>query len=815
MINTDLCYAATSDGNSNSETNPPTWERIAVYPPQIELRGLRGSMRLVVVGYDAHGRGVDLTRHASYRTVDERIVRMERTVVHAVTNGDTGIAVTVDGLEQTVPVQVVDAELPSPISFRHETVPALTSLGCNAGKCHGAPKGKGLFRLSLLASNIELDKATLTRETFGRRTNVIQPENSLILRKPTMQVQHGGGLRLRKHDPAYVVLKQWISEGCKTDEPDAPACQKIEIYPPAGHILQPSRPTQQILVVAHYDDGSTRDVTALSQFRSSDDRLARIAANGLVTAHHRGEVAMVVRYGQQVSSQAMTVVDDVHEFAWPDPPVNNYIDELVYNKLQQLRFVPSDITSDEEFLRRVSLDVTGRFPSIARVESFLADQSPDKRSVLIDQLLESPDYAQFWALKWGDLLSLKQDLLSEQGLRKYYDWLVRSWESNQPFDEFCRQLITAQGSTYENPPANYYRAWKDARHWTENTAQVFLGVRIDCARCHNHPFETWSQKNYFGFSAFFDRVQKKSGRRPGEAVIWVRREGKVTRPEGVVLWAVKGQIDPWVPVTGVLPDAGERDLREVFAEWLTRPDNPFFARVAVNRIWAEVMGLGIVDPVDDFRSSNPPTNPKLLDALAHDFVECGFDRKAMLRRILNSRTYQSSAETRPLNEKDDHYFSHAKVRRLTAEQLLDAICHVTGVAETFASLPAGTAATHLPAPHLGGDFMKAFGQPERKTVCACERSADTNIWQAMHLLNGPLLHRKLADADNRFRRGVEAGDSDEKIIRHIYLAAFCRQPSAEELKRTTSYVSATEDRSAALEDICWAVLNSKEFLFQH
>ena len=630
-----------------------------------------------------------------------------------------------------------------------------------------------------------------------------------------MEVQHGGGIRLWKSDPTYAVLKDWIAEGCRTEEPDAADCTHLEIYPPAGHILQGSHPDQQLLVVARYADGSTRDVTQLSQFRSSDEKIAGVRSHGLVTAKHRGVVAIVARYGQQVSSRSMTVVDQVDGFEWSDPPVHNYTDELVYNKLKQLHYAPSDICSDEEFVRRVSLDVTGRLPSVASVESFLADESLDKRAVLIDQLLDDPDYARFWALKWGDLLSLKEDTLGDHGVRKYYDWLVRSWQENQPFDEFCRQLITAEGSTYENPPANYYRAWKDARKWTENTAQVFLGVRIECVRCHNHPFETWSQNNYFGFFAFFDRVRKKAGQRSGEQVVWVRREGKVTQPDSVLLWTVKGEIDPWIPDSGVLPEAGAGDLRQAFAEWLTTQDNPFFSRVAVNRIWAEVMGRGIVEPVDDFRSSNPPTNPELLDALADDFADSRFDRKAILRRILNSRTYQLSSQSHSYNESDDRYFSHAAVRRLTAEQLVDAISHVTGISENFASLPEGTPATHLPSPHLGGDFMKAFGQPERKSVCACERNSDTNVWQAMHLLNGPVIHRKLADEGNRFKRLIQDGRPDTAIISSLYLAAYCRAPTATEQEHAVRYIAAAEDRAIALEDVCWAVLNTKEFLFQH
>ena len=424
-------------------------ERIEIYPPEIELRGPRGQMQLVVVGYDAAGLAIDLARQTQYFAGDENVVTFQRSTVRTAGNGQTLITARVGEFETSVPVRVVGFDQPNLVSFRQETIPALTSLGCNAGKCHGAPKGKSLFRLSLLASDVELDADTLTRETLGRRTNVMQPERSLILRKPTMEVPHGGGVRLRKSDPAYTVLKNWIAEGSRTEEPDAAECTHLEIYPPAGHILQVSHPDQQLLVVAHYADGSTRDVTQLSHFRSSDKKIADVRSFGLVTAKHRGVMAIVVRYGQQVSSRSMTVVDQVDGFEWSEPPVHNYIDELVYNKLKQLHYAPSDLCSDEEFVRRVSLDVTGRLLPVASVESFLADESPNKRAVLIDQLLDTSDYARFWVLKWGDLLSLKEDTLGGHGVHKYYEWLVRSWQENQPFDEFCRQLITAEGSTYE------------------------------------------------------------------------------------------------------------------------------------------------------------------------------------------------------------------------------------------------------------------------------------------------------------------------------------------------------------------------------
>ena len=630
----------------------------------------------------------------------------------------------------------------------------------------------------------------------------------MLLRKPTMQLAHGGGLRLRKDDPAYELLHDWIAEGCRLDPPDAPRCVEVDVYP-RSRILHDPAHTQQLLVLASFSDGSVRDITDVAVYSSSDEAVAGVNADGLVVAGQRGETAILVRYLEKMETAHLTFLKDVDGFEWNDSPEGNYVDEKVFAKLQQMQILPSDLCSDDEFIRRVYLDVTGLLPESDEVERFLADEDPRKREKLIDVLLERPDYARFWALKWGDLMRLGNKRVTPRGVHKFYRWLVDSVARNKPYDQFARELLTATGSTFKNPPANFYRTATDTNDCTETTSQLFLGIRIQCAKCHNHPFERWTQDNYYGIGAFFNRVSRKQSPLDGEMIVWVARQGEVTQPR------TGQQMKPWLPLVGEADASGEDDRRDGFVRWLTDPENPFFARVEANRIWGHLMGRGIVEPVDDFRASNPPSNAALLDALADDFVRHGYDRKHLIRTILTSRTYQLSSGKNPFNADDTKYFSHANVRMLTAEQLLDAICQVTGVAEKFKGLPAGTPATQLPSPDVDNYFLKVFGQPPRETACQCERATESNLSQALQLINGPLVHGKLRDENNRLRKLAAAGKSDADIIGQLYMAAFCRPPTGAEVDTATKHILAAENRLNGLEDVCWALLNANEFLFQH
>jgi hypothetical protein len=565
-------------------------------------------------------------------------------------------------------------------------------------------------------------------------------------------------------------------------------------------------------VLAHFSDGSIRDVTRLAIYTSSDEEVATVTNDGLVVGHERGETALMVRYLDHIETTFATFVHDVPGFEWKLRQQNNYIDELVDAKLLQLQYLPSETCDDETFIRRVFLDVIGILPTAAETEAFLADESPDKRSKLIDHLLERPEYARFWALKWGDLLRMTAGQVGSEGVYKYHRWVQRAFAENMPYDQFATELLTASGSTLTNPAANFYRTSTDMNDCVETVSQIFLGSRLQCAKCHNHPFERWSQDNYYGLGAFFNRVERSKTLRTDDTFIWMSAKGEVTQPR------TGEKMKPWLPLSGETDPPEGKDRRPVFAEWLVQSDNPFFARVEVNRIWGELLGRGIVDPVDDFRDSNPPSNAALLDALAADFAKYGFDRKHVVRTILNSRTYQASSRTNDFNRDDVKYFSHYEPRLLTAEQLLDAICHLTGVPEKFGDLPEGTRATQLPSPDLAAsDFMKIFGQPERQTVCECERSSDSNLGQALQLYNGPLVHGKLRSESNRLRQLAAAGKSDRELIENLYLAGLARTPSQQELDTLLAHLAGKQDqeRLEALEDVGWAILNMNEFLFQH
>lgn len=777
--------AAAASGLEPIQIGSP--KRVVVHPETVELDGPRSRTQLIVTGFYADGSLQDLTRVAEYRSADEGTVQANDSILLPRADGASAVVVSVGDHTVSVPVRVRGQSQPSPVSFQYETLAALSKQGCNSGACHGSPSGKGGFRLSLRAFDPELDKLTLIRESFGRRTNVQQPDASLLLLKPLMRVPHGGGTQLRTSDPSYTVLRDWVAEGCRVDAPETPKCVGIEVYPKSGRLLRRPAHTQQLSVMAHFSDGSARDVTPLAVYSSSDDQVARVDANGFVVGSDRGEAAIIVRYLEFIESSFITFVRDVDGFAWNAPPQHNYIDELVDQKLEQLQYLPSEVCSDAEFIRRVSLDVVGVLPSAAEVRTFLADTRTDKRARFIDGLLERPGYAKFWALKWGDLLRLTSKQVGADGVYKYHRWVERAIADNMPYDEFARQLLTASGSTLTNPPANFYRTADDANDCVETVSQIFLGARLQCAKCHNHPFERWTQDNYYGMAAFFNRVERANTVRPDELFVWVRSQGEVKQPR------TGETMKPWLPNSDAQEEGTESDRRELFAEWLTRPDNPFFARIEVNRIWSHLLGRGIVDPPDDFRDSNPPSNAALLDQLARDFADSGFDRKQIIKRILNSRTYQTSFEPNEFNANDTKYFSHYQPRMLSAEQLLDAICQVTAVPERFGSLPAGTKATHLPAPDLTrNEFLKVFGQPERQTACECERSTESNLGMAIQLFNGPLVFNKLRNKQNRFRQLEREGKSDREIVAELHLAAVNRLPTEQEVQSSLQHIAAKD-----------------------
>lgn len=784
-----------------------TPERIEVFPDSIQLGSRRATMKPIVTAHYGDGWLQDVTAVASLSTSNDATARVDHGRVIPVADGATTLTIQVAGLESTIPVVVSGQGAEAPVSFQYGALAALTKQGCNSGACHGSPSGKGGFRLSLRAYDGKLDYETLAREMFGRRVNAAEPARSLILLKPTMQVAHGGGKKLDAHDPAYGLLHDWIREGCQAEPAEAPHCVGLEVYPARRMLDRPAQ-SQQLLALARFSDGSARDVTELATFSSSDESVAGVDAQGLVVGRRNGESAILVRYLEQAATSHCAFREDVDGYAWIEQPQQNFVDRHVDEKLRELRMQASPLCGDAEFVRRVYLDVIGVLPSVAETEAFLADTTPDKRARLIDALLERPEMADFWALKWADLLRVNPKKVGSAGVFKMQRWLVKAWRDNLPYDQFARQLLTAQGSTTQSPQAAFYRAAADMNDCVETVGQLFLGVRMQCAKCHNHPFDRWTQDNYYGLGAFFTRVGRKPGASADEMIVYASRSGESVQPRtGAVM-------SPWAPQTGPV-DAPQTDRREAFVGWLTDPANPYFAKAEVNRIWGHLLGRGIVEPVDDFRDSNPPSIPDLLDALAADFQATGYDRRALIRAILNSRVYQQTAAPTAFNATDEKYFSHARVRRLSAEQLLDAVTQVTEVPEKFAGAPTGTRAAQMAGPVADHPFLKAFGQPARETACQCERSSDANLAQALQMINGPLINDKLRSDANRLRRLAKSGADDPRIVRELYLAAVCREPSAEEIATAQRHIASQPERLAALEDVCWALLNSKEFVFQH
>lgn len=720
-----------------------TLSRIEVFPSSVKLHSSRDSARLIVTGIGNDGRLQDLSGEARLEIADDQIVRVVEGQLHPVGDGRAMVEVTAGGQSLEVPVEVAGMSQPARVSFQYDVLAALSKQSCSSGACHGSPTGKGGFRLSLRGFDATLDTLTLVREDLGRRTNVAAPDESLLLQKPLMKVAHGGGQRLRKGETSHTNIRDWIAQGCQPDSISAPVCTGIQVYPKTRELHFPAV-SQRLVVLASFSGGRVRDVTDLAVFSSSHDEVAPVDAVGQVVAKDRGEATILARYLDHIDTSSLTFLRDVPGFVRAAPATNNYIDEHVLAKLNKLQIPSANLCTDHEFIRRVYLDVIGLLPSRAEVEAFVTDGSADKRTKLINALLERPDYAEHWAQKWADLLRVKSGRMGTAAMHKFHRWLVAALRENRPYDQICRDLLTAEGSTLQNPPATFYRAAADMNDCAETTAQLFLGIRIQCAKCHNHPFDRWSQDNYYGIGAFFARVGRTPQPGLGDLLVFSQSQGEVTQPR------TGKQVVPWLP--GVSADklaAPAIDRRQLLASLLATGENRLFAEVAANRIWGQLMGRGIVEPVDDFRPSNPPANAELLAALTDAFIRGGFNQKELIRTILGSRTYQLSTQANDLNRRDERYFSHAKARLLTAEQLLDGISSVTGVPEVFVGLPAGTRAGQLPSPELGNQFLKVFGQPGRDTACECERGHDPKLTQALQLINGTMIGTKLADRRSR------------------------------------------------------------------
>jgi hypothetical protein len=782
---------------------------LTVYPAKIDLDGPRAEQRVVVLGEYADGRRRDLTRDARFTSAAPKVVTVEASVVRPAGDGEATVKVEAAGQSATVAVKVRHANAEVPVSYVREVLPILTKAGCNAGACHGAAMGRGGFKLSLFGYDPAFDYQQIVQSAEGRRVVLSEPERSVLLQKPSLVMEHGGGERLKAGSREYNTLRGWLEDGAPEPEAKPPTVTALNVWP-ARRVMVPGE-QQQLIVRATWSDGRAEDVTATARLDALNDGVASVTPAGLVTAKEPGETHIMVRFGGQVGLAQVTLPYATVD-KYPAVPANNFIDEKLVAKWKDLGLTPSDLCSDEEFLRRLYLDAIGTLPAPDEIKAFLADKDSGKRKKAIDKVLDRPEFVDFWALKWGDLLRINRDALEEKGMWAFYNWVRAALRDNKPIDEFAREVITAEGSTFTEGPANFYRLSRDPLDWSESTAQVFLGVRIQCARCHHHPFEKWSQDDYYGLSAFFVRLGTKTSQEFGifgrETVVYLRPTGEQTQPK-------KGVVKPH-PLDGADTD-DPFDRRRALAEWLTAKDNPFFARNIVNRFWGYTMGRGLVEPLDDMRATNPASNPELLDALAKDFVDHKYDLKHLLRTIMNSRAYQLSSLKTEGNAADraNVYHTRATVKRLTAEQLADALDFATGTREKYQGLPLGTRAIQLPDTKVRSFLLDTFGRPPRQITCECERSTQPNIAQALHLLNGDFLNKKIAAPTGRVEALLKAKKPLPEVVEELYLVTLSRPPQAGEVVKALDWIKKAPTEREGVQDLLWVLLNRGEFLFNH
>ncbi|MBM3786314.1 MAG: DUF1553 domain-containing protein [Acidobacteria bacterium] len=700
-----------------------------------------------------------------------------------------------------------------PVTFLRDVAPVLNKAGCTSGPCHGAAKGKNGFKLSLRGYDPQFDYEALLYDLAGRRFNRADPGKSLMLAKPTQQVPHGGGLRFEKDSSYYKIVYNWIAQGVPFGDREKDVVASIEVTPREINMAKPGE-TVQIRVTALYKDGLTRDVTRDANVESNTPDVAKVDASSLVSGERVGEATMLVRYEGKYSTVPLTILNPKPGFAWKPLPQHNYVDTHIDTKLRKLKIQPSDLAGDASFLRRVTLDLTGQTPTPEEVRSFVADPTPTraKRSKWIDKLIARPAFTDYWTVKWGDLLQNNRKFIGEKGTFGFREWIRESIASNKPFDKLVHELLTSKGSSYDTPAANYFRVTRDAKATMEKTTQVFLGVRMVCAQCHDHPFERWTQNQYYQMSAFFSAVGVRPGYEVGEEIVFdLREEYEMKHPKDSRVVAPEFLLASTAPVK--IPADPRR--RDALAEWLVSKQNPFFAKSVANRMWSYFFGKGIIDPVDDIRASNPPVNPALLDALTRDFTEHNFDLQHLIRTIVNSRSYQAAFTTNEWNALDGENFSHYMPRRLSAEQLMDAITAATGARPNFPEVPADTTSTQLPDPHVGKDgFLDLFGRPSRESACECERRTDFSLPQALNMVNGKTISDAVADPKGRVSKLVLSGKADAAIVDELYLASLSRLPNKEEAARGLQYLGAGPKAQRA-QDLLWALLNSKGFLYSY
>ena len=786
---------------------------LSVSPAQVQLNRRFERLQLLVNQQENTN---DVTRDANYESSNRQVVEVsDAGQLLAIGNGQATITVSLHDMSQSIPITVSGVDT-TEFEFTNDIQPILDKLSCATAACHASQHGKGGFKLSVFGFDPAGDYDAIARASRSRRINFASVDTSVILQKSSNRVPHGGGQRLHLDSVEYRIFKAWISSGAPAPVKDAPSVESM-VVTPQRRVGQMGA-TQQLRVEVHYSDGRVRDVTALAKYDSMDEGVLNVDRGGLVTSVGKGQSAIMVRYGDQaeISTFVIPYSDSVELAGWSN---NNFIDEHAKAKFRELGLEPSALCDDATFVRRAFLDAIGGLPTVEETRAYIESTDPKKREQLIDRLLGltgdpaldiyNDRYAAYWTLKWSDLIRNNSKTVGEQGMWALYNWIRESFRTNRPFDEFVSEMVTAKGSIYMNGPANYFRINTNSSTLTEATAQLFLGVRLECAKCHHHPFEKYSQADYYGLAAFFSRVGSKNSEEFGlfgrESVVIVRTSGEVSHPK-------TGKRMIPTPLDGE-PIDDPLDRRIPLAKWLTSKDNELFARSVVNRYIGYFMGRGLVEPIDDMRSTNPPSNVPMMDALAKDFADNDFDLKHLIRAIMTSRVYQLSSNATPSNEADYRFYSHYRVKRILAEPLLDAIDQVTGVQTKFKSLPVGTRAIDLPDAEYPNLFLKTFAKPRRASVCECERSPDENLAQALHTLNGEILAKKIADKNGIVTKLIQEEKPHEEIVRELYLTALCRLPSQAEVDLSHEFLKEITEPQQCYEDLLWALINSKQFLF--
>jgi len=782
-------------------------ETIRVFPPDVALDTLRDGQTLVVQATYTNGITRDVTADAKITAADATLVSLQESLLRPTKDGTTELHVEFAGKNVTVPVTVKKATTDRPISFKLDVMPVFMKAGCNTGSCHGAARGKDGFRLSLFGFDPDGDYQRLTRQVNGRRINLALVHDSLVLEKGAGRVAHTGGTRFGENSALYRTIVRWLEAGAPKDGEKIAHPVSVELYPPNA-VLDGEGASQQLNVRARYSDGTSRDVTSLAYFLSSNENSATVTASGEVTAANRGEAFVMARFETFTVGSHFIVLPEGLAFDFPEVAHNNYIDELISRKLEKLRIAPSALSTDEVFLRRVYLDIIGLLPTIEERERFLSSKEPKRRERLVDELLGRKEFVELWVMKWAELLQIRSsNRVSYKSTLLYYNWLQEKIAGNVPMNVMVRDLLSANGGTFKSPATNYYQTETSTLKVSENIAQVFMGMRIQCAQCHNHPFDRWTQDDYYGFAAFFSQIGRKGGEDPRETVVFDSRSGEVRHPVGNRVMAPKF-------LGGVVPDIKGKDRRSVLAEWLASPDNPFFATNLANIVWAHFFGRGIIHEVDDVRVSNPPVNPDLLNELGRRFTAYRYDFRKLVRDICTSRTYQLATETNSSNRSDDRNFSHGRLRRVRAEILLDCISEITETRNKFRGLPLGSRAVQIADGATSNYFLNTFGRAKRETVCSCEVTMEPNLSQALHLLNGNNITLRIRQGGLISRRLKEKRTPIE-IVEEMYLRALTRLPTAKETAALSGYIEAAENKQEVLEDVFWSVLNSREFLFNH